>query len=143
MAISNDPHSDTAKAASNERGQTRTKRRRLLIVDDEDDLRFWVGVIFDDLGWRVDEATDGNSALVKLSQYQYDLVLLDHRMPGLSGGEVYDQLRATGNQVPVVLITAATKAADIAAEHGISNYLGKPFGIDDLLEIVAATTRHA
>jgi len=115
---------------------------RVLIADDESDLRFLVGSIYCDLGWNVDEAANGPEALAKIERFHYDLVLLDHRMPGLSGGQVYDQLRAKGIRVPVVLITAATGVAEIAAKHGIQKYLSKPFGIDELLEITESTKNH-
>jgi len=115
---------------------------RLLIVDDEPDLRMLVGVVFDDLGWRVDEAADGCEALTKLQTEMYDLVLLDHRMPGMSGAEVYAQVRAAGNAVPVVLVTAARQVEEIAARHGFSMFLGKPFGIDDLIQIVDKMAPH-
>lgn len=119
-----------------------TSNCRLLIVDDESDLRFLVGSIYSDMGWHVDQAANGLEALAKIAGSHYDLVLLDHRMPGLSGGEVYDELKARGIQVPVVLITAATSIAEIAAHHGFAKYLSKPFGIDDLLEITEASKRH-
>lgn len=109
---------------------------RLLIVDDEDDLRFLIRAILGDLGWEADEAADGHEALAKLTTQKYDLVLLDHRMPGMDGAEVYDKLRAVGILVPVILITAATQVAEIAMAHGISKFLGKPFGIDDLVRVV-------
>lgn len=116
-------------------------RCRLLIVDDESDLRFVVGSIYLDLGWLVDEAANGIEALAKIEQFHYDLVLLDHRMPGLTGGQVYDELQVRGNCVPVILITAATGVEEIAARHGIPKYLAKPFGIDELLEITESTKR--
>lgn len=109
---------------------------RLLIVDDEADLRMLLRTIFNDLGWRVDEAVDGCEALKKLQAERYDLVLLDHRMPGLTGGEVYGALSSTGISVPAVLLSAAKPIEEIANHYGIPVYLGKPFSIDELLEVV-------
>lgn len=109
---------------------------RVLIADDEADLRFLLSTLFVDLGWNVDEAADGHEALAKLEGGTYDLVLLDHRMPGLNGGEVYERMRSAGKIFPAILVTAAKQVTKIAAHHGFSMYLGKPFGIDDLLEVI-------
>lgn len=117
-------------------GDVTKTRCRLLIADDEADLRFLLSTLFVDLGWSVDEAADGHEALAKLEAQTYDLVLLDHRMPGLNGGEVYDRLSDLGKVVPVILVTAAKQVAEIATRHGIPMYLGKPFGIDDLLDLI-------
>jgi CheY-like chemotaxis protein len=142
--VSHDPEVLLKMNEPNPAWETKEKNAacRLLIADDESDLRFLVGSIYGDLGWDVDEAADGPEALAKLEQFHYDLVLLDHRMPGLNGGQVYDALCARGILVPVVLITAAARGEEIAAQHGITKFLGKPFGIDDLLEITEATKRH-
>ena len=113
----------------------------MLIADDEADLRTLVRMIFDDLGWWVDEAADGCEALRKLQTEVYDLVLLDHRMPGLTGGEVYGALCSKGINIPTVLVSAAKQIEEIAGRHGIP-YLEKPFSIDDLLGVVDEFKAH-
>jgi CheY-like chemotaxis protein len=118
-----------------------SRRCRLLIADDEADLRTLVRMIFDDLGWWVDEAADGCEALRKLQTEVYDLVLLDHRMPYLTGGEVYGALCAKGINIPTVLVSAAKQVEEIAGRHGIP-YLEKPFSIDDLLDVVGEFKTH-
>ena len=115
---------------------------RLLVAEDEAELRMLPGVLFHDMGWQVDEAADGLEALAKMQTQFYDLVLLDYRMPGLNGAEVYDHLRKEGKEPPVVLVTAAKQVAEIASTHGIPRFLGKPFGIDDLLRVVDDIAPH-
>lgn len=110
--------------------------RRLLLVDDEHELRQLLAMVLADAGWDVVEAEDGERALESLGGQRFDVVLLDHRMPGLSGSEVYQRLRAAGDRTPVVLMTAARNVRELARALGVSHFLGKPFDIDELLAIV-------
>lgn len=114
---------------------------KLLIVDDEADFRFLLSAEFADLGWDIDEAVDGLQALEKLARERFDAVILDYRMPRLSGAEVCQKLREAGNDVPVVLVTAATGVEQIAVSAGATTFLGKPFSFDELCRIVSNVAR--
>ena len=109
---------------------------RLLVVDDEEDLRVMLFEALADLGWQASGAENGERALKILAVEQYDVVLLDFRMPGLTGAEVYQRLRASGNDIPVILMTAARHIEDIAQSLGVARFVGKPFDLDELIEAV-------
>ena len=78
----------------------------ILVADDEDSIRFVLREALVADGHRVSEVSDGESALDSLSSDQFDLAFLDIRMPGCSGLEVLEKLRASGSDTPVVIITA-------------------------------------
>lgn len=113
---------------------------RILIVDDEPALRQLLGEILSDQGWSVAEARHGEDALDRLQAERFAVVLLDHRMPGLSGGEVYSRLRAAGDDTPVILMTAARNVHALAQSLGIPHFLAKPFDLDDLIMMIKATS---
>ena len=113
--------------------------RRVLLVDDEEDLRNLVGSIVSDLGYEVETARDGLSAIEKIDEDPPDLILLDLVLPGLDGISVLRYLREAGNRVPVVLLTACSDERSLrwAMQEGASAYLPKPFRIRDLVETCA------
>lgn len=113
---------------------------RILIVDDEPDLRELLGEILAEQGWSVAEAHHGEHALDRLQAERYAVVLLDYRMPGLSGGEVYNRLRAAGDDTPVILMTAARNVHEVAQSLGIPHFLAKPFDVDELIMMIKATS---
>jgi CheY-like chemotaxis protein len=79
----------------------------LLLVDDEADVRFMLSLYLDDEGLAFEEATSGDEALERTAQRDYDLVLLDQRMPpGPNGIDVAEALRARGDDTPVILYSA-------------------------------------
>lgn len=79
---------------------------RLLIVDDEPDTCDNLSDIFTDLGYRVDIAHDGPSAIERVAETVYDLVLLDLRMPGMNGLEVYQEIRRVSPGTVAIVVTA-------------------------------------
>ncbi|ELY48002.1 HalX domain-containing protein [Natronorubrum bangense] len=105
----------------------------VLVVDDEarlaDLFAAWL-----ETEWIVDTAYDGSEALEKMSD-AVEIVLLDRRMPGLSGDEVLSQIRAHGYDSRVVMVTAVDPDFDII-EMGFDDYLVKPVSKDELVEIV-------
>lgn len=122
--------------SSHESGPTRTECS-VLIVDDDEALRSIVAALLRDEGFEVLEAPDGRAGVAAATgAARPDVILLDYRMPGLDGGEVYDRLRAAGLGDAVVLVTAARASSEIAARHGIPFILDKPFSIDELLDAV-------
>ena len=113
------------------------RRAVVLVADDDDDVRSALGdLLAGTLGCERVEARDGIEALAALRAGGIDAVLLDHRMPGLTGAEVVRQLRVEGITTPVVLMTAASDVRRLAEELGLPLWLGKPFGLDQLLDQV-------
>jgi CheY-like chemotaxis protein len=124
---------------------------RVLIVDDEPDVRLVARVILEAAGWDVAEAESGEVALAALTDGPVpDVLLLDVRMPGIDGWEVLRRLRDQPGQLcdlPVVIFTADISSPDLAPvplqDHEF--FLGKPFDPDDLVELLgqAASTAAA
>jgi len=112
----------------------------ILVADDEDSIRFVLREALVADGHRVSEVSDGESALDSLSSNQFDLAFLDIRMPGCSGLEVLEKLRASGSDTPVVIITAQNTMDNAveAMKRGALDYLLKPFS---LAQVTALTER--
>jgi CheY-like chemotaxis protein len=79
---------------------------RVLVVDDEDDIRSMLGIVLSTEGWDVDEAADGREALLRAAAARYALVVLDLRMPEMSGLDVAQRLVADGFTGRLVLFSA-------------------------------------
>ena len=116
---------------------------RLVVVEDEAHL---AEVISDNLrleGWEVELAADGASALRLVRASRPDLVLLDVMLPELDGFAVCQTLRAEGNRVPILFLTAKSGMGDRlqGLELGGDDYLGKPFDLRELIARVRAILR--
>lgn len=110
-----------------------SRRPIILTVDDEPSIRSAVCVIFED-GFDVLEAQDGQTALDIVRNRRVDVVLLDLRMPGVSGLTLLEQLLTVNRDVKVILVTAVDNArtAVAAMKIGASDYLTKPFDTAEL-----------
>jgi two-component system response regulator HydG len=106
-----------------------------MVVDDESSHRLMLRAHLEGAGFRVTEADSGEKALVLVAGDEPDLVLLDLKMPGLSGLEVIKQLHEQGHLMPVVIMTAhsSIESALQAGRLGIKHYLKKPLDTDELL----------
>lgn len=110
---------------------------KVLVADDDDEFREALVDIIASEGWHVVwQARDGEEALQHTLDLQPDILVLDHRMPVLTGAQVVERLRAKGIQVPVVFVTAAHEISEIASSVGVRCHLRKPFGFDELAEIL-------
>ncbi len=107
---------------------------RILIIDDDSDIREVVGEALLFAGYQVSTARDGREGLVQARSFRPSLILLDLMMPGMSGWEFRAaQLRdAALSAIPVVVVTALGHDPDIE----VSAVLAKPFRLDDLLDQV-------
>lgn len=109
----------------------------VLVVEDDPDLRVFVQEVLEEAGYRVLAAGDGQDALEQASAQAPDLILLDMRMPRMDGWEFARAFRARHiRRVPIIVFTAATDAAQRAAQIQADGYLPKPFELADLLAIV-------
>ena len=113
---------------------------RVLLADDAAVMRRLVRTWLEGAGLVVTEASDGVSALALAQRETFDLIFLDVNMPGLTGLNVLDQLRASPRtaQVPVVLVTTLGRDADLerGRQLGASEYLTKPLAHPTILEVV-------
>lgn len=118
---------------------------RLLVVDDNEDNRDMLARRLRKRGFDVDEAEDGRSALARLDQHTYDLVVLDVMMPDMSGLDVLSRIRATRSRVelPVLMATAKTESQDVveALERGANDYVTKPLDFPVVLARINAQLR--
>lgn len=116
---------------------------RVLIVDDEPDIRATVSEMLEIEGYDVDEAANGADALLAIERRLPDLILLDMRMPVLDGWGFAAELQRREVQIPIVVMTAARDAARWATEIAASAALPKPFGFEDLIQTVQDVGRSA
>ena len=116
---------------------------RLLIVDDEDNLRSMLAAALQHHGFTVATADNGRDALAMIPEQRPDLVLLDVMMPDLDGFEVCRRLRAGGDHTPVLFLTArdATEDKVRGLTLGGDDYLQKPFSLDELVARAEAVLR--
>ena len=118
---------------------------RLLIVEDETDLRLQLQQRFKDEGYAVDVAADGEEGLYIALEYPVNVAVVDIGLPKLSGTELLQRLRADGKTFPVLLLTARSRWQDKVdgLDAGADDYLVKPFHIEELVARVKALIRRA
>src|SRR5438874_2382514 len=105
----------------------RTMTARILVVDDDADIRNMVEFILADAGYVVTTAADGRAALDAVLHQLPDVILLDLNMPVMTGWEFQEELRRRGIPVPVIFMTAGQRAREEAQRYQVAGYLMKPF----------------
>jgi DNA-binding response OmpR family regulator len=115
----------------------------ILLVEDEVKLARFVELELSYEGYKVSVAHDGLTGLTTARESHPDLVILDWMLPGLSGLEICRRLRSTGDQVPIILLTAKDEVSDRVAglDAGADDYVVKPFSVEELLARVRAHLR--
>jgi DNA-binding response OmpR family regulator len=113
--------------------------RRVLVVDDDDDLADVVRQVLRDAGFSVATVRHGAAALELVRHISPDLILLDLTMPIMDGWSFASQYRRTAKQgARIMLLTGNPHASEIARQLGADGYIAKPFTIDDLIGKVRA-----
>jgi two-component system response regulator HydG len=112
---------------------------RILIVDDEAGLRTSLAANLELEGYQVVEAADGARAMELVQEAPFDLVITDVRMPGMSGVDLFREIRKVRPELPVVLMTAfaVEKLLADALGEGVYAVLPKPFAVDHVLSLIA------
>lgn len=117
----------------------------VLLVEDEEALRLFIGDSLRNEGYAVEHASDGHEALEKAARLPVDLIILDIMLPRRNGFEVCRELRAAGRLTPVLMLTARSQVEDTVKglKIGADDYVTKPFNMGELMARVAALLRRA
>ena len=112
---------------------------RVLIVDDDPDIRLLLRLELAAEGHEVFMAPDGAVGLERLAQHQPDLVVLDVMMPVLDGFGMLERKRDTGDATPVIMLSAKSEQADLdrALSLGAVEFVSKPFDLDRLMVLIS------
>ncbi len=119
--------------------------KKILIVDDEEDLLFMVNHHLVKEGYLVFQAKDGRKALDLTDKQQFDLIVLDIMMPEMDGFEVCRRIRLKGNKVPIIFLTARSDELDeiLGLEVGADDFIRKPYSIKTFMSRIRAILRRA
>lgn len=119
--------------------------RRILVVEDEKDLAIVLRDRFRRQGCSVETVHDGESALRAAEPNLYDVILLDVKLPGISGFDVCRELRQRNDATPILMLTARSETVDkiVGLQLGADDYVTKPFDMGELVARVEALLRRS
>jgi DNA-binding NtrC family response regulator len=111
------------------------EKSRVLVVDDEEALRYLLSTELAAEGYEVETAGDGDEAIEAIKQKDYDVVLLDIKMPRVDGFEVLKFIKQNKPEIKVIMLTAYAdvKNAIEALKLGASDFVSKPYDLQDIL----------
>lgn len=117
----------------------------ILVIDDDENLRDTIGLMLDREGFHAVLAGDGKTGLDQAALVKPDLILVDLRLPVISGIEVCKRLRGSGVNTPIIVLSAVGDEVDkvLLLEMGADDYVVKPFGTRELLARVRAVLRRS
>lgn len=123
------------------------KKLHILVVDDQQSMRKVMSHLLISLGYpKPDEAPDGKTAMMKLKNHEYDLVITDWNMPCMSGLELLRRIRAYDQTefIPVLMVTTEGSRKQVleAAAAGVNSYVTKPFSASTLQEKIDHIFKH-
>ena len=114
----------------------------ILVVEDDEEIRDFLTLVLEGEGYAVRTAPNGAVALQLIDERPPELILLDMRMPVMNGWTFVSTYRGRpGPRAPILVLTAARDAEQTAREVQADGYLGKPFNLDDLLQLVRGALR--
>lgn len=115
----------------------------LLIVEDEEAMLLSLSLCLNELGFKIDTSRDGREAYEMAKSNNYDLILLDCTLPGLSGFEIVKRLRADKCLTPIIILTVLSELNDKLElfNLGVDDYLTKPFSFSELIARIKAILR--
>ena len=119
-------------------------QKRILVVDDDESLRWVTQAQLQQTGYQVDAAANGKEALEKIQETPPDLVITDLMMPGMTGVELLRNIRADSPEIIVILVTAfgTVENAVEAIKAGAYDYITKPVNMEELRLIVGRGLEH-
>ena len=113
---------------------------KVMIVDDEPDLRDMLNIMMSKEGFEIEMAEDGSDFLEKVDKFNPDLVTLDVMMPGLTTSEILTKIKKKKNEPKIILLTIVRYSREEKKEmlkaNNIIDYIEKPFDIDDLMSTI-------
>ncbi|NOQ46777.1 MAG: response regulator [Desulfobulbaceae bacterium] len=114
----------------------------ILVVDDELSMREFLKILLEKEGYEIAVAADGKKALELTGRQNFDLVVSDIRMPGMSGLELLAELKKNAPELPVILITAFASPDDAvtAMKNGAFDYITKPFQVEEIKGVIKSAT---
>ena len=120
------------------------KKERILIIDDEKEVRRLLRVTLTAHNFLIDESEDGNAGIRKAVFFKPDLILLDLSLPDIDGLEILKQIREFST-VPIIILSVREGENDkvLALDSGADDYITKPFSIGELLARIRAAIRHS
>lgn len=117
-------------------GNVSESRKKLLVADDDEAIQICMEDISKQEGWDLLFARDGEECWNLLRQHRLSLLVLDQRMPKMTGEEVLERMQAEGISVPVILISAEKDLSRMKRFSAIVRILTKPFDLDDFINQV-------
>jgi len=117
--------------------------KTVLVVDDDEDIRVNISDILEDLGYQVDTAEDGVRALELVERQNYDVALLDYKMPGMDGATLYSRIKEICPQMVAIMVTAyaGSNGMQQAKDAGTWRILRKPVDVAELLPLIDAASQ--
>ena len=113
---------------------------KIMVVDDEQDLREMINLMMEKEGYEIEAAKDGSDFLDKIDEFQPDLVTLDVMMPGLTTKDILEQLKEKRTKPKIILLSVVQFSEEeknkIFAMGNIVDYITKPFDLSEFIETV-------
>src|SRR6202161_1187339 len=117
----------------------------ILVIDDDESLRDTIGIMLEQEGFSPTLVADGKAGFERALSLKPDLMLVDLRLPGMSGTEICKQVRAANLKTPIIVLSAIGEEVDkvLLLEIGADDYIVKPFGARELLARIRAVLRRS
>lgn len=118
---------------------------RILIIEDDPAILKGLSIALREASYQVESADNGIQGFEKAQTGQFDLIILDLMLPGKNGQDICRELRQSGNQTPIIMLTSKKEEIDkvVGLELGADDYVTKPFGLHELLARIKAVLRRA